>query len=713
MHEIFLRQHQPGAFSNLLHKPDRVHFRAQCSPTATPNASSTFVRCSLDADLKYFDQDPGAQPGYGWYTDSSGKQSRYLNGQALGIDYSQLPAQDPGFDPRKQLQTDERKDYFDQAFTNEGSRDAQGGYHPEVINNRPWTDKKGVQHDPTYAAGMFQLMPSTVKGNPALQQALGVTPQTPDKDIAAAISHMPKDEQMSKLWPLYTGGKEPANEDIYTQIAGPAGVGQPGAKILYPAGSDEATANPSWQDKNGNVTVDSIRAKGNPYGQALPSGGQPAVGPTFGSGLNSAGQPMLESRTQSETTHGAPFTPEQTADVTGAYAQRGRAIQMAADTAQMQQYGAATQAYREYLDPNSATNQEMQRNKTIRDNAERMANEDIARVQASDQDLAQRINKFNPNRLFDEQLGTAGTLAAAFFQAIGAMAQAKGRLASNPAKDIIDAAIQRDILQQQKQIDETKGRADNALRRYQMSFGSANVARAALEHSMQNYAALGLHSYALATGIPEIVANSQKFLADNQLQQSQSLAGIRDKAVGDHTTTLNEKTPQPNYAQLATQQRFEQSQLNKYGKDVGPYMRVKKNAVDLIHEMGYDYNPKTNDVTIPAGADISGVGTFDAHLPGRLLPHNSTALQGLDNLLLDYNNVLSKRVSEPEVRRRIEAVKGLLGTEEGTRKGIEMMLKDIAAQEENAQRTYGPNTARRYQENGPPDESELDLTPVQ
>lgn len=98
------------------------------------------------------------------------------------------------------------------------------------------------------AVGLIQFMPKTIKG------------LNPDLD-STAVANMSVIEQLdltnqyfsSQPDSVYTNNPHP-----YLVVASPKLASMKKDEVLYEAGSKEAKANPSWQDKNGNVTPNSV-----------------------------------------------------------------------------------------------------------------------------------------------------------------------------------------------------------------------------------------------------------------------------------------------------------------------------------------------------------------------------------------------------------------------------------------------------------------------
>ncbi len=176
-----------------------------------------------------------------------------------------------------------------------------------------------------------------------------------------------------------------------------------------------------------------------------------------------------------------------------------------------------------------------------RDETSSLVQQDRSSLDQFSQELQQNQKSFNPNRLFDEKLGTAGSIGAALFRAIGTYAQIKGHLAENPAGPVIDAAIQRDVMAQRQQIEDSKGNVDNALNRLRLHFGDLDLAQKALEIAQHNYADTQHQFYAAATGSNDVVTKARASLAAQQQAATKRDVEFNDRSYGVRSKQVDDK----------------------------------------------------------------------------------------------------------------------------------------------------------------------------
>jgi len=179
--------------------------------------------------------------------------------------------------------------------------------------------------------------------------------------------------------------------------------------------------------------------------------------------------------------------------------------------------------------------------KKKRDLVNGMVQKDLADYSQMDQELKQNQKSFNPNRLFDEKLGTSGTIAAALFRAIGQYAQVMGHQSTNAAGDIIDAAIARDVAQQREAIESGKGNVDNALNRFRIHFGDLDLAQKALENLQHNYADTQMQFMVHATNAPKVIENARAGLAAQADAAQKRDIDFRDRSFGVASRKVEDK----------------------------------------------------------------------------------------------------------------------------------------------------------------------------
>jgi soluble lytic murein transglycosylase-like protein len=123
----------------------------------------------------------------------------------------------------------------------------ESGWRPDALNPS------------TRATGLLQFMPSTAA-------AMGTT-----VDALARMTRAEQATYVRRYLAPYARRIRRAG-DVYVAVAGPAGLGQPDAAILYDVGSPGWTANPGWRTPgDGPVTVGRIRAIGRAPAGVLPS----------------------------------------------------------------------------------------------------------------------------------------------------------------------------------------------------------------------------------------------------------------------------------------------------------------------------------------------------------------------------------------------------------------------------------------------------------
>ncbi len=156
-------------------------------------------------------------------------------------------------------------------------------------------------------------------------------------------------------------------------------------------------------------------------------------------------------------------------------------------------------------------------------------------------ELQQSQKDFNPNRLFSGAAGTMAGIGAAIFRAMGAYASSLGHQGSNAAGEVIDAAIQRDIMKQRADIEAHKGNADNALARLTKHYGNMEQATAALSILQNKYADTQALQLANATGSQDVILKTQQDIAAKQEKYAKQNFDFQQISEGKHSAKVSEK----------------------------------------------------------------------------------------------------------------------------------------------------------------------------
>lgn len=291
---------------------------------------------------------------------------------------------------------------------------------------------------------------------------------------------------------------------------------QAGQQVTAPPGTAPQNEN---QAITGALQNNIARAMTAPQGGASPAGYRPSTRSTTVADLK------------------RPITQEEEQGYESAEGQKALATANTAKLERDKQLGIANSAMASL--PRQYANMEAQQKK--RDEVSGLVQQDRASLDQFGQELQQNQKSFNANRLFDDKLGTAGTIGAALFRAIGAYAQIKGHLGENPAGQIIDAAIQRDIAEQRQKIDDSRGNVDNALNRLRLHFGDLDLAQKALENIQHNYADTQQQFYAAATNSQQVIENARAALADQQTASQKRWTEFGDRSFGVATKKVEEK----------------------------------------------------------------------------------------------------------------------------------------------------------------------------
>lgn len=155
-------------------------------------------------------------------------------------------------------------------------------------------------------------------------------------------------------------------------------------------------------------------------------------------------------------------------------------------------------------------------------------------------ELQQSQKDFNPNRLFSGAAGTMAGIGAAVFRAMGAYAAIRGHSGSNPAGEVIDSAIQRDIAQQKAEIEAKGSNANNALARLNKHYGNLEQATTALGILQNKYADTMALQLANSSGSQEVIAKTQGAIAAKQQAYATDNEKFNQLSYGKHAAKVAE-----------------------------------------------------------------------------------------------------------------------------------------------------------------------------
>jgi len=126
-----------------------------------------------------------------------------------------------------------------------------------------------------------------------------------------------------------------------------------------------------------------------------------------------------------------------------------------------------------------------------------------------------RESKVDPNRIFSGVKGTVAAIFSAVAQGLGAYGATLGRT-PNYAQQIIQAAIDRDIAAQEKEIQVRGEAANNALSQLTRSLGDRQQAKILLEQLQKDYVSSQRAQIAAATKRDDIIARAQEWDINEQ-----------------------------------------------------------------------------------------------------------------------------------------------------------------------------------------------------
>lgn len=232
---------------------------------------------------------------------------------------------------------------------------------------------------------------------------------------------------------------------------------------------------------------------------------------------------------------GAPVSEENRALLEDAHYGGLAATQNAGDAEKQRLHAAAVANMQDAV----AQKKQLDMQQGIANDTQGLVAQDRANLDRYRQELEQNQKSFNPNRLFEK--GSTEAIGAAIFRAMGTYAQIRGHMASNPAGEVIDAAIERDVAQQRQAIESGKGNVNNALSRLQEHYGDLNQATSALRVLQHSYADSQQQFLANSTGIPQVIAKTQQTIADKQGAYAKEMNAFDQAAYGKHSAKVAEK----------------------------------------------------------------------------------------------------------------------------------------------------------------------------
>ena len=153
----------------------------------------------------------------------------------------------------------------------------------------------------------------------------------------------------------------------------------------------------------------------------------------------------------------------------------------------------------------------------------------------------QRERKIDPGAFFAEK-GTLGTIGIVLAQGLGAWGAIMGK-AQNFAKEMVDAAIEGSVRQQEAALRNGQQDIHNVLGQLEREYGDIEQAKSALRLTLQDVADNKAREVAAQLGTHEAQLSLQQWLAEREKVRANEEANFRALAMGKRTTT--EKLVQP------------------------------------------------------------------------------------------------------------------------------------------------------------------------
>jgi len=347
--------------------------------------------------------------------------------------------------------------------------------------------------------------------------------------------------------------------------------------------------------------------------------------------------------------------------------------------------------------------------------------------------------KIDPNRLFREK-GTGSVIASAIAQGLGAFGASLTN-GQNYAKQIIDAAIDRDIAAQSDVINANRERTQNAINEFQRVYGlDREEAKLAVRSTANRYAASIADITAATIGTAEAKMQAAQFKADRLAKAMADDAHLSELYNGRLTTQYSMASPHaatrggpvapkpetikkradaliaggkaigessdPDEVRAQAEKRKAEAEANKvaagergevqeYGKRRAEVSQAESVLKQYVAAMGGTVD-ETGAVTVPEG-DIPGTGAYDSRTPDLQDKHRKVT-QYRRWLAANVGKALSGSSVSPDQQEKIDALLSE-NNEDGARRGAQILIQEIMDKRREIDASFGPKAVTQYEDN--------------